>query len=106
MTRYLLIVLGQAVHVFCCRTDTVSLFTHGVFSNVYTNIGVVVAVLLGCFIVYTPGVRDLTGAADPYGLGVIYGLIFTAWYLVSWTEGRKWFTRTYPEHWVNGYLAW
>ena len=103
---YLLVVLGQAVHVFCCRTALISLAVHGVFTNTYTNIGVVVAVLLGCFVVYTPGVQGLTGAAAPFSSDVIYGLLFSSGMLVAWSEGRKWLTRTYPDHWLNSYLAW
>ena len=103
---YLLVVLGQAVHVFCCRTALISLSVHGVFTNLYTNIGVVVAILLGCFVVYTPGVQTLTGASAPFSSDVVYGLLFSSGMLVSWTEGRKWFSRTYPDHWLNKYLAW
>jgi hypothetical protein len=50
-----MIVCGQAAHIWVCRTTTVSIFQHGVFSNRVTNIGVVVALLLGCFVTYTPG---------------------------------------------------
>ena len=52
---YLMIVCGQAAHIWVCRTTTVSIFQHGVFSNKITNIGVVIALLLGCFVTYCPG---------------------------------------------------
>ena len=52
---YLMIVCGQAAHIWVCRTTTVSIFQHGVFTNKITNIGVVVALLLGCFVTYCPG---------------------------------------------------
>jgi Cation transporting ATPase, C-terminus len=50
-----MIVCGQAAHIWVCRTTTVSIFQHGVFTNKITNIGVVVALLLGCFVTYCPG---------------------------------------------------
>lgn len=52
---YLMIVCGQAAHIWMCRTTTVSIFQHGVFSNRVTNFGVIIALLLGCFVTYTPG---------------------------------------------------
>ena len=52
---YLMIVCGQAAHIWVCRTTTVSIFTHGIFSNWITNLGVFIALGLGCFVTYTPG---------------------------------------------------
>ena len=52
---YLMIVCGQAAHIWMCRTTTVSIFQHGIFSNRVTNFGVIIALLLGCFVTYTPG---------------------------------------------------
>ena len=52
---YLMIVCGQAAHIWVCRTCTVSIFQHGIFSNKITNFGVVIALLLGCFVTYCPG---------------------------------------------------
>ena len=54
---YLMIVCGQAAHIWVCRTTTVSIFTHGVFSNWITNFGVFIALGLGCFVTYTPGIQ-------------------------------------------------
>ena len=50
-----MIVCGQAAHIWVCRTCTVSIFQHGIFSNRITNYGVVIALLLGCFVTYCPG---------------------------------------------------
>ena len=54
---YLMIVCGQAAHIWVCRTTTVSIFQHGIFTNRVTNYGVVIALLLGCFVTYLPGKR-------------------------------------------------
>lgn len=52
---YLMIVCGQAAHIWVCRTTTVSIFQHGIFGNRVTNFGVFIALGLGCFVTYTPG---------------------------------------------------
>ena len=54
---YLMIVVGQAVHVFLARTRTISIFQHGWFSNSYTNVAVFVAACLGVLSVYCPGIK-------------------------------------------------
>jgi hypothetical protein len=62
---YLMIVCGQAAHIWVCRTTTVSIFQHGVFTNKITNIGVGVALLLGCFVTYCPGKSTLQYCVQP-----------------------------------------
>eukprot|EP01039_Chlorochromonas_danica_P011218 gene11218-12512_t len=103
---YLMIVIGQAAHVWTCRTCTVSIFEHGFFDNRTTNFGVVLAIALGCFVVYCPGIRYVTQARNPMSLELLYGALWVTAALWSYTEGRKWFTRTYPKHWLNDWLAW
>ena len=103
---FLMIVAGQAVHIWCVRTSTVSIFEHGVFSNSVANYGVVIALLLGIFVAYTPGVRLIVGSANPLSLELLYGSLLVAGTLIIYTESRKWFTRTYPSHWLNKWLAW
>lgn len=51
---YLMIVCGQAVHILLCRTTTVSIFEHGLFTNRVTNAGILIAILLGCTVTYAP----------------------------------------------------
>lgn len=48
---------GQATHVWVCRTTTVSIFEHGILGNKHTTAGVCIAIALGCFVVYTPGIQ-------------------------------------------------
>ncbi|RYH05648.1 HAD family hydrolase [archaeon] len=103
---YLMIVIGQAAHVWVCRTTTVSIFEHGFFSNQVTNIGAVLAICLGCFVVYCPGISYVVGTKNPFSLDLFYAALWVTAALWSYTEGRKWFTRTYPQHWLNKILAW
>eukprot|EP01039_Chlorochromonas_danica_P004893 gene4893-5362_t len=103
---YLMIVIGQAAHVWVCRTCTVSIFTHGFFTNKVTNYGVVIAIALACFVVYCPGIRYVVQARNPMSLEILYASLWVTAALWGYTEGRKWFTRTYPEHWLNNWLAW
>lgn len=105
-TWYLNIVAGQAVHLMVARSTTVSIFKHGIFSNVYSNYAVLVAILLGCFITYTPGVQGVVQSGNPFSELIVYACILEFGLLWSWTEARKWFTRTYPKHWLNRFLAW
>jgi len=105
-TWYLMIVCGQATHVWVCRTATVSIFEHGIFGNHYTTYGVAIALCLGCFVVYTPGLQTIVGAANPFSLIIFEATLLCAFTLWTYTEGRKWFTRNYRNHWLNKYLAW
>jgi len=103
---FLMIVIGQAAHIWFVRTTTVSIFHHGVFSNMYQNIGVILAILLGCFLIYCPGVRDITQARTPNQQIILEASILVSGFLIFATEGRKWFTRSYPNHIANKLLAW
>ena len=103
---YLMIVCGQAAHIWVCRTDTLSIFEHGLFRNMFTNVGVLVALLLGCFVTYCPGLQEVVQSANPFSLDILYASLFTAFALWAWAEGRKWVSRTYPSHWINRTLKW
>ena len=104
---FLTIVAGQAAHVWFARTSTMSLFEHGVFKNKVTNYGVCIAVCLGIFVAYTPGIRYVVASANPISLEIFYASLFMTWGLFSFNEGRKWITRNYPkDFWVNRWCAW
>ena len=103
---YLMIVIGQACNIWLCRTSTTSIFVHGMFTNAKTNFGVVIALCLGCFVIYTPGVRDITTSQNPISLVILYATLLSGSCLWIVSEGRKYFTRTYPDHWFNNYVAW
>lgn len=103
---FLMIVAGQAVHLWCARTSTVSIFEHGVFSNKVANYGFVIALLLGIFVAYTPGIRYVVASANPLSLELLYGSLLVAGSLIIFSESRKWLTRKYPSHWLNKWFAW
>jgi magnesium-transporting ATPase (P-type) len=102
-TWYLMIVIGQAIHIWACRTNKISLFKHGFFTNSKTNVGVLVALCLGVFIVYTPGIQTVVMAYNPLSLPLLYGALVSIFCFFTFTEGRKWFLRTYPES--SGWIA-
>jgi magnesium-transporting ATPase (P-type) len=54
---YAMIICCQAMHVFTCKTRLNSLFDHPIFANSLTFLGVIVALLIMCFCIYTPGVQ-------------------------------------------------
>jgi sodium/potassium-transporting ATPase subunit alpha len=103
---YLMIVIGQANHIWNARTTTVSIFEHGLFCNFWCNAGVCIAIGLGCFVVYTPGIAYVVGSHNPFSLEILYASLIVAAVIWPYCEGRKWFTRTYPDHWLNKILAW
>jgi magnesium-transporting ATPase (P-type) len=92
-----MIVIGQAVHIWTCRTTKISLFTHGFFTNSKTNVGVLVAVCLGIFIVYTPGIQQIVMAGNPHSLPLLYGALLSVGCFFILTEGRKYLLRNYPQ---------
>jgi len=103
---YLMIVAGQANHIWNARTTTVSIFTHGIFDNTVSNYGVIIAIALACFVVYCPGIAYVVGSHNPFSLEILYGTLIVAAVIWPYCEGRKLFTRSYPDHWLNKYLAW
>jgi sodium/potassium-transporting ATPase subunit alpha len=103
---FMMIWVGQAAHVWTCRTNTVSIFEHGFFSNTVTNYGVVLAILLGCFVAYCPGIRIIVQSANPFSLEILYAALLVWGTLWGYTELRKWYTRNYPGTWLNKQLAW
>ena len=105
---YMMIFCGQAAHIWVCRTTTVSIFEHGLFGNRHVNIAVCIAIGLGCFITYTPGISTIVQAGGPESqLDILYASLIVAGCLWGWSEGRKWVTRNSPkEHWFNRLFAW
>ena len=101
-----MIVCAQAVHVFVCRTAVISIFEHGIFNNMTTNLGVCIAILLGCMVVYIPVLQTIDGAGDAIPETIAVGTTLAFVILWGGTETRKWFSRTYPKHWFNSYVQW
>lgn len=105
-TWYLMIVCCQATHLYVCRTRIVSIFSHGLFTNQISNYGLVIAISLGVFVTYCPGLQSVVQSANPLSLYIFIGTMISFVGLWTTSEARKWFTRTYPNHWLNKILAW
>jgi magnesium-transporting ATPase (P-type) len=105
-TYYLTIVTCQACHIWTCRTMTMSIFEHGVFSNAYTNFGVPISLALGFAVVYFPPLQymDGSGGAIISAVLVVTGFCFVA--LWGWSELRKWVLRAYPDEIFTSLLRW
>ena len=98
---YLQIVCCQATHLMFARTTTVSIFQHGFFCNMKSNIGIFIAICLGCFVVYTPGVEYVVSSAHPFSVDIFEATLISAFLFLVTTEARKWYSRTYPLSWWN-----
>jgi sodium/potassium-transporting ATPase subunit alpha len=104
---YLMIVCGQACHIWMCRTCTVSIFQHGLWTNPYVTAGTAIAIALGCFVTYTPGIEYVVLSAHPYSLQILYASLWVAAAMWGWNEFRKYITRQYPgPNTFNRWLAW
>jgi hypothetical protein len=84
----------------------VSIFEHGVFSNFYTNWGVLISLSLGISIVYFPPFQYVDGSG-----GAVFGyimLVTAACFIAlwSWSEARKFIVRTQPESALAYCLRW
>lgn len=103
---YIMIVIGQVSHLFNARTRLVSIFEHGLFVNQTANFGIIIALFLGLMVIYCPGIVDIVEARDPLSLEIFYAALLGAGMMWGYCEGRKWFSRNFPSHWSNKYLAW
>jgi hypothetical protein len=124
---YLTLVCGQACHIFQARTRykvihsyieklsnfyyylifrTVSLFAHGPFTNSMTNYGVLCAICISIIVVYVPGVNSITTCGTPDHQWIFNGVILNLVIQLTWTEWRKWFTRTHPDSYWSKFFAW
>jgi sodium/potassium-transporting ATPase subunit alpha len=90
---FLMIVIGQAIHIWTCRTIKTSIFTHGLFTNYKTNIAVIIALCIGMIVVYVPGIQLVTMAYNPPSLIMLYGTLIAIVALFGWTEYRKYLIR-------------
>ena len=104
---YLTLVLNQAWHVWNCRTRSVSIFTHGIFSNAVTVYGVVAEVAIACAVIYIPAFQS----TDAFQTRSLHGTFWLphfiyAGYIFGYNEAVKWFIRNRPHGKVAQLLAW
>jgi hypothetical protein len=102
----MMIVIGQAAHVYVCRTSTTSIFEHGIFDNRTTNIGAALGITLGCLVVSVPFLQSIDGASNPRLWPLIIGALIALTTLWGGTELRKWFSRNHPHNWFNKLVQW
>ena len=104
---YTNLVMCQFFHVFNARTRSVSIFKHGLFSNVVTLQGVLVEVALVVGVVYipafhTPNAFQTTQMRGWFWLPhLAYGI-----YITLYNETIKWFVRNRPDSWVAKAGGW
>ena len=104
---YLTIILNQAWHIWNCRTRTVSIFTHGLFSNVVTVYGFFIEIAIAAAVIYVPAFQTV----DAFQTADLSGVFWTphfiyAGYIFAYNEAVKYFVRTRPQSWVARYLGW
>ena len=84
-----MIVIAQAVHIFACRTLRVSIFEQGMLTNYFTLGAFLIALFLGVFIVYTPGIQTIVMAYNPPSLIMLFGSLIAIVAILGYTEVRK-----------------
>jgi hypothetical protein len=78
-------VVKHAISIFV--TTTVSIFEHGLFSNQISNHVIVIAMVLGRFVVYITRLQDVVQAANPFSLDILGGaaVVFTVFWSITET---------------------
>jgi sodium/potassium-transporting ATPase subunit alpha len=102
---FLFIVVGQFFHIWNCRTRFVSIFEHGLFTNKYTNIGVVLEVIILVIIIYTLPGHFIAQSMNVPGR-YFYAAIFLCGTIFLYCEVRKLICRTFPNSCITKCLAW
>ena len=97
-------VMGQFVNVWMCTTRQSSIFFAG-FKNDRLKLGVIIEIAILLLVDYVPFLQRIFGT---YGIDIIW---WTPWLwslvvLLAVTEGRKAWTRKFPEGKVAKLLMW
>jgi sodium/potassium-transporting ATPase subunit alpha len=92
---FLTLVLCQGVHVFLAKTRTSSVFTHPVFANKTTLLGVGAALCIAALVIYVPVVNGFFGMGALGGIWWTCFLVFAAFAMI-YTEGYKALFRAQP----------
>ena len=84
-----------------------SLFSHGVFSNVVTFYGFFMEIAIAAAVIYVPAFQrqDAFQTADLAGVFWTPHFIYAGW-IFGYNEAVKYFVRTKPDSWVARYLGW
>jgi magnesium-transporting ATPase (P-type) len=97
--------MGQFLHIWWCKTRTVSVFEHGIFNNRYINIGVIIEVAIVVFLIYVPPMQDIFLTNT---MTIIYWLPFlgTGFLLFAYNESRKYFIKANPSSKLSQMMLW
>jgi sodium/potassium-transporting ATPase subunit alpha len=101
------LVLSQFWHAWMCKTRVVSIWKHGLFSNKYLNIGVVITLLVMLLAVLVPGVQDVLGSRFDASATWLYFVPSLISFALFWSlnELRKYSMRVYPDAFLTKYVA-
>jgi len=89
------VVFSQVFHVFSCRTLRQSLFSQGVFSNMYIIYSVIIEIALLLIFVYVPGINEFLGGAPcPWYCWAIVAAFGV--FIFAYNELRKYCIRHWP----------
>ena len=91
----LLMVLFENVHVFNCRSESLSVFAHSLLKNPILVFGTIAAQLIHIGSMYTPWIKDVLGI-QPVSIQHWAELLLIALSLLVVMEFHKWFRRKFP----------
>jgi sodium/potassium-transporting ATPase subunit alpha len=97
------IIVVQWADVVICKTRTLSVFQQGM-SNGVLNFGMVFTLVLGCFILYVPGMDNVFGTAPIQFLHWCPAMPFCV-FIFLYDEVRKYFIRCRPVGDITGKIA-
>ena len=95
----------QVLHIFACKTRSISLLQHGIFNNVVMIYGILIEISLMCLFIFTPKMNELL-VGKPFE-GVYWLLLpIPGVIILILTEVRKYAARNNPKGFVATYLNW
>ncbi len=101
-TWFLTLVCAQVCHLPFCRTISISVFRHGLFTNKIACLAIFVAVALGCIVVYIPGVKIFfTAYGPPMSLLVFAATMIALYCFLTLSELRKYIIRNHGNSWFS-----
>jgi sodium/potassium-transporting ATPase subunit alpha len=102
---FALLVLSQMFNVLCCKTRTVSVFSHGLLNNTNLCFGLIISFFILIFVVFFPFSHSFFGS-DSFP-GRYWGLLcLSGGILVIWSETRKWFARNRRKGLIDRWFSW
>uniref|UniRef100_A0A914QDV6 Cation-transporting P-type ATPase C-terminal domain-containing protein n=1 Tax=Panagrolaimus davidi TaxID=227884 RepID=A0A914QDV6_9BILA len=99
------IVFGQFWHIYGVRTRRQSIFSHGVFRNMYSNFALIAELGMLIAMVYIPGLNTFLGGA-PIPLQCWAVVAGFGIFLIVLNELRKYFCRKYPRNKIVRLFKW